>query len=38
MNIFHPAEIGYAMRQQVVRLGTGARLFARLITSFASTQ
>ena len=36
MSIFHPADIGYAARQQVLRLGTGARLFARLITSFAS--
>ena len=36
MSIFNPADIGYAARRQVERLGTGARLFARLITSFSS--
>lgn len=30
------ANIGYATRSQIQRLGTGARLFARLITSIAS--
>ena len=30
------ANIGYTTRSQIQRLGTGARLFARLITSIAS--
>ena len=36
MSIFNPADIGYVVRQQVMRLGTGARLFVRLILSFSS--
>ena len=30
------ANIGYTTRSQIQHLGTGARLFARLITSIAS--
>ena len=33
MSLFNPADIGFALRQQLVRLGTGARLFARLLLS-----
>lgn len=33
MSLFNPADLGYAVRHQLVNLGTGARLFARLITS-----
>ena len=36
MSIFNPADIGYVARQQVMRLGTGARLFVRLVLSFSS--
>ena len=36
MSLFNPADIGYAVRHQIVRLGTGARLFGRLITSFGA--
>ncbi|WP_213361617.1 lipid asymmetry maintenance ABC transporter permease subunit MlaE [Brachymonas denitrificans] len=36
MSLLNPADIGYAVRQQIVRLGTGARLFARLITSLGA--
>lgn len=36
MSLFNPADLGYAVRHQLVNLGTGARLFARLITSVGS--
>ena len=36
MNYLNPSDLGYALRRQVVRLGMGARLFGRLITSVGS--
>lgn len=36
MSLFNLADLGYAVRHQLVNLGTGARLFARLITSVGS--